>query len=526
GIEFPLRLAREVIKKPDVELNQMMNALQVAEFVYEQPAAGDVEYAFRHALTQEVAYGSVLQERRRLIHERIGQSIETLYADSLDDNLSELAYHYRRSGNTRKAVAYLVRAAEQAHQRSAFSVATAYFEDALERLKSLPEGAERDRMEMAIYSGLGDVALVTKGYAAADCERYLTRRKALAERLGDGIEFFFSLVVISVLSAFRLELEKAREIGENLVRLADQASERGLQLNAHGSLANLLWLMGDFIGSRAHSEKGISLFERSEHLGPGEEHFLAACYFYAPLCTAFLGFPDQALRQSLEVLTWARRKPRPLPLAFALNGVGTLFLFLRADGARTLEYSESMLAIAAQHGFSNLHSFAQILHGQALAILGRTDEAIAEIKDAMAAFEATGAVVQGWLYSALGFAYLAAQRPKEGLGVVEKALQLGDRTGEAQARSELYRLKGELLLMLHPTDGAEAEVSFRAAIDTARKQQARLPELRATMSLARLLRDTSRREEGRTTLAQIYNWFTEGFDTADLKDAKALLDRK
>jgi class 3 adenylate cyclase/tetratricopeptide (TPR) repeat protein len=526
GIEFPLRLAREVIKKPDVELNQMMNALQVAEFVYEQPAAGDVEYAFRHALTQEVAYSSVLQERRRLIHERIGQSIETLYADSLDDNLSELAYHYRRSGNTRKAVAYLVRAAEQAHQRSAFSVATAYFEDALERLKSLPEGAERDRMEMAIYSGLGDVALVTKGYAAADCERYLTRRKALAERLGDGIEFFFSLVVISVLSAFRLELEKAREIGENLVRLADQASERGLQLNAHGSLANLLWLMGDFIGSRAHSEKGISLFERSEHLGPGEEHFLAACYFYAPLCTAFLGFPDQALRQSLEVLTWARRKPRPLPLAFALNGVGTLFLFLRADGARTLEYSESMLAIAAQHGFSNLHSFAQILHGQALAILGRTDEAIAEIKDAMAAFEATGAVVQGWLYAALGFAYLAAQRPTEGLGVVEKALQLGDRTGEAQARSELYRLKGELLLMLHPTEGAQAEACFRAAIETARKQLARLPELRATMSLARLLCDTSRGDEGRAMLAHIYNWFTEGFDTADLKEAKALLDRK
>ena len=158
-------------------------------------------------------------------------------------------------------------------------------------------------------------------------------------------------------------------------------------------------------------------------------------------------------------------------------------------------------------------------------MLGRTDEAIAGIKDAMAAFEATGAIAPGWLYATLGLAHLAAQQPAEGLSVVAKALQLGDRTGDAEAKSELYRLKGELSLMLHPTDGAEAGVAFRAAIDTEQKQSAKLPELRATMSLARLLRDTGRRDEGRAMLAQVYNWFTEGFDTADLKDAKALLEQ-
>jgi class 3 adenylate cyclase/tetratricopeptide (TPR) repeat protein len=527
GIEFPLALARDVTKKPVDELNQLLNALQRGEFIHERPAAGDVEYAFKHSLTQEVAYGSVLQESRKVIHERIGQSIERLYADSLDDKVSNLAHHYRRSGNTEKAVAYLVRAAGLAYQRSAFSAATAYLEEALERLQALADGAERDRKEMAIQSGLGDIALVAKGYAAADYERHLTRRQALAERLGDATELFFCLVGISVLSAFRLELARAREIGENLVGVADQASNRGMQLNAHGSLANILWLMGDFIGSRAHSEKVIGLFERferEEHLGPGEEHFMAACLFYAPLCTANLGFPDVALRQSLEFLTWARRRPRPLPLAFALNCVATLFVW-RADGTQALKYFESMLALTAEHGFSNLHSFAQIAHGQALTMLGRTDEAIAGIKDAKAAFEATGATAPGWLYAALGLAYLAARQPAEGMRVVAKALQLGDRTGDAEAKSELYRLKGELSLMLHPTDGAEAEVSFRAAIDTAREQSAKLPELRATMSLARLLRDTSRRDEGGEMLAQVYDWFTEGFDTADLKDAKALLQQ-
>jgi len=525
GIEFPLMLARDVTEKPVDELNQKLDALQRGEFIYEQPAPGDVEYAFKHALTREVAYRSVLQESRKVIHERVGQSIETLYADSLDDNVPNLAHHYRRSGNADKAVAYLTRAAGQAHQRSAFSAAAAYLEGALERLPALADGAERDRREMAIQSGLGEIALVTKGYAATECERHLLRRQTLAERLGDASELFFCLVWSSVLSAFRLELGRAREIGENLVRVADQVSDRGMQLNAHGSLANVLWLTGDFIGSRAHSEKVIGLFERDEHLGTGEEHFLVACLFFAPLCTANLGFPDDAFRQSLESLTWARRRPRPLPLAFALNCVATLFLW-RRDGAQALKYSESMLALTAEHGFSNLHSFAQILHGQALAMLGRTEEAIAEIKDATAAFEATGAMVPGWLYAALGFAYLAAQQPAEGLSAVKKALELGDRTGDAEAKSELYRLKGELLLMLHPTEGGgEAEVSFHAAIDTARKQSAPLQELRATTSLARILRDTTRREEGRAMLAQAYNWFTEGFDTADLKDAKALLDQ-
>jgi tetratricopeptide (TPR) repeat protein len=524
GIEFPLTLAREVTEKPIDKLNQMLNALQFAEFIHEQPAAGDVEYAFKHALTQEVAYNSVLHESRKLIHERIGQSIETLYADSLEDNVPNLAHHYRRSGNNEKAIAYLARAAGQAYQRSAFSAAAAYLEEALEKLQTLPDGAERDRKEMTIRSGLGEIALVTKGYAAADFERHLMRRQALAERLGDAGELFFSLVWSSVLSSFRLELGRAREIGENLVRLADQAADRGMRLNAHGSLANVLWLMGDFIGSRAHSEKCISLFDRDEHLGSEAEHFAAACRFYAPLCTANLGFPDEALRQSLESLTWAQRRTAPLPMAFALNCVATLLLW-RADGVQSLKYSESMLALTAEHGFSNLHSFAQILHGQTLARLGRTHEAITEIKDAMAAFEATGAMGPGWLYAALGLAYLAARQPAEGLSVVEKALQLGDRTGDAEAKSELYRLKGELFLMLHPTDAAEAEGSFRAAIETAREQSAKLPELRAILSLAQLLRDTSRRVEGRALLAQVYNWFTEGFDTADLKGAKALLDQ-
>jgi predicted ATPase len=189
-----------------------------------------------------------------------------------------------------------------------------------------------------------------------------------------------------------------------------------------------------------------------------------------------------------------------------------------------LEYADALLALTVEQGFSNWHSIAQIGHGQSLALLGQGDEAIAEIKSAIAAYEATGAVVPGWVQCSLAFGYLVAGQPAEGLRVVEHGLGVGDKTDDGEAKAELHRLKGELLLLCDPTATTRAETSFRAAVSTAREQQARLNELRATTSLARLLCDTSRSDEARAMLSEIYQWYTEGFDTADLREAKALLN--
>jgi tetratricopeptide (TPR) repeat protein len=236
-----------------------------------------------------------------------------------------------------------------------------------------------------------------------------------------------------------------------------------------------------------------------------------------------LGFPDKGLRQSLDFLSWARERAQPLPLIFALDAVVGLFGW-RGEGHEALKYADATLALTAEHGLSNWHAFAQIGHGHALAMLGNTDEAIPEIKGALAAFEAMGGAVPGWAYSALAFAYLAAQQPAQGLNVVSKALQVADQTGDGEAKTDLHRLKGELLLIGDPSNAAEAEASFRAAIDVARERSVKLPELGATISLARLLRDTGRRDEARTMLAETYGWFSEGFETACLIEAKALLD--
>ena len=523
GHEFPLGLVQRVARVAADELERGLSRLQAGEFIHEQLAVNDVEYVFKHALTQEVAYNSVLIERRKVLHERAAQALEALFVDSIDEYLADLSYHYSRSGNDSRAIDYLIRAAEQAQQRSAYSQAAIYLEQALTRLNEQPASPERDRKEIAIHRGLGDTAVVMSGYAAPQYEHHLTRWHELAQRLDDTTQIFYSLVGMSVLAAFRLELNKVQNIGWEVLGIADHEQDPNMQLQAHGTLANILWLTGDVIGSCEHAEKGLRLFGREQRLPPSSEHWRAACQFYACSCTIVLGFPDKGLRRALEFLAWARERAQSLPLAVALNAVASILQW-RGEGTQSLKYVESQLALAAEHGFSNWHSFGQIVHGQALALLGRTDEAIAEIKTALDSYEATGAVIPGWDYASLAFAFLAAKQPEEGLRVAAKALEVAAHTGNAADQSELHRLHGELLLMGEPTKVAAGEASFRAAIETARKRCAKFPELRATISLARLLAKQGQRDEARTMLAEIYNWFTEGFDTPDLKDAKALLD--
>ena len=523
GNSFPLELVKIVTSKNEEQLEPSLTDLQLGEFIYEQPSLAGAEYTFKHALTQEVAYNSVLVEHRKLFHERAGLALESMFTEQLDDHLDELVHHYSRSDNDAKAVEYLIRAGEQAHQRSILAEAATYFEDALERLKELPPDAERDRREIAIRTGLADVTILTGGYGAAEYERHLTRRNEVAERLGDAAQLFYSLVGVSVLAVFRLELRNALEIGRRLLALADEALDPRMQLEANGALANILWHLGDFRGAREHCRRGRALFAPNEHLPPGKEHMRAACLFYDSLCAATLGFPDEGLRCALEFLAWARQRAQPLPLAFAMNCLSTVFVWRRETG-QALNYADALVTLAVEQGFSNWHSFAQIDRGHALALSGKGDEAIAEMKSAIASYEATGAVVPGWVHCSLAYAYMAAKQPAEGLRVAVNGLELGDKTGDAEAKSELHRLKGELLLMCDPAASDQAETSFRTAISTGREQHARLAQLRGTTSLARLLAKQGRPDEARTMLAEIYNWFTEGFDTADLKDAKVVLD--
>jgi adenylate cyclase len=229
------------------------------------------------------------------------------------------------------------------------------------------------------------------------------------------------------------------------------------------------------------------------------------------------------LRQGFEFLASAKESGLLLSLALALNCFSTILAW-RGEGSEALKHADALVGLAAEHGFSNWYSFGKLVRGLALAILRRAGEAVAEITEALESLEATAAAIPGWAYANLASSYLMATQPQEGLNTTAKALEIAAHTGDAEAKPELHRLHGELLPMSDPTESAEAEVSFRSAVEVARKQSAKLAELRATTSLARLLASQGRRDKARAMLADIYHWFTEGFDTADLKDAKALLD--
>jgi tetratricopeptide (TPR) repeat protein len=480
-----------------------------------------VHFRFSHELVRQTVISALSTARRQRLHLNIAEALELLHPNDLEEHAEDLAYHFRSAGaaaEPARAIRYLQMAGKKAQRNSAFKEAQQSYDQALALLSLLPDSAERDRKEIAIHRGLGDIAIVMSGYAAPEYVHHLTRRHELAQRLGDTTEIFYSLVWRSVLAAFRLELNKAQDISWKLLELADHEHDAKMQLEAHGSIANILWLVGDFIGSFEHAEKGLALFADKQILTTGEGHWQAACQFYACMSTVALGFPDKGLQRALEFLSWARERAQPLPLAFALNGVATILAW-RGEGAQALKYADAQLAVAAEHGFSNWHSFGQLIHGHALALLGRSDEAIAEIETAFDSLVPIGAVVPGWAYANLALSYLAAKRPKDGLRVAAKGLETADHTTDAH----LYRLHGELLLMSDSANTADAETSFRAAIDMACKQCAKYAELGATTSLARLLAKQGHHDKARAMLAEIYNWFTEGFGTADLKEAKALL---
>ena len=285
GREFPYGLVRRVMPKPDGELEHELSRLQVGEFVYEQPSAGDTEYVFKHALTQEVAYNSLLIERRKFLHERAAQALESLFASQLDDHVEELAHHYSRSDNHAKAIEYLGRAGQHAAQHSANTEAIMHFNVALGLLLTLPDTPERTEQELAIQVALGPPLQASKGWAAPEVERAYTRARELSERLRDPSDLFSALFGLRTVNLFRGELRKAHQLSERLLQLAQGQHEPELFLYAHSALGNTFYWMGKFAHARENLEIAISVYDPERHTPLTSRYFgvdaKASCLSYA-----------------------------------------------------------------------------------------------------------------------------------------------------------------------------------------------------------------------------------------------------
>jgi class 3 adenylate cyclase/predicted ATPase len=547
GKEFPFNLLKQVVNQPEVDLQRSLAHLQAAEFIYEQPAFPEVEYTFKHALTQEVAYHSVLMERRKGLHERTAQAIEALFPSQLEDHYGDLAHHYSRSGNTEKAVAYLGLAGRQAAQRSAHTEAIRHLTTALELLKTLPETSQRAQHELTLLLALGASLRASKGFAAPEVETVYARAQALCEQIGDLPQRFSALRGLWGIYLARGQSRLTREVAAQLLQLAEGAHEATLLAEAYHVMGMASYVFGEWTSARAYLEQGIALYDLQRRpslaflspYDPGVD-----CRAWVSDVLWDLGYPDQARQRSQEALSLTYELPDRFTLANALRHATRLHR-LRGELPLTQQQADTLRTLGTEHGFPLFAAQGAILQGWTLAEQGQTEAGLAQIRQGLASLRDIGIESMRPSHLALlAEVYGKAGQREEGLTTLAEALAIIDKTGERRDEAELYRLQGELSLQSrhgktrqstsaatsthHPPPSTpaavEAEACFLKAIESARKQQAKSLELRAVMSLSRLWQQQGKKAEARQLLAEIYGWFTEGFDTKDLQEAKALLD--
>jgi predicted ATPase len=410
----------------------------------------------------------------------------------------------------------------------------AHLRKGLEVLATLPDTPERAQQELVVQTTLGPALMVTKGYSAPEMIQAYARARELCQQVGDTPQLFQVLRGLWYFYLQRVELRTARELGEQLLTLAQRVGDPALLLEAHYTLGNTLNYLGEFPAAHAHFAQGMALYDPLQH------HSLAfrygqdpgvICRTYAGVTLWWLGYPDQALQRSHEALTLAGELAHPFSLGFALYFAAFLHQ-LRREWRLTHERAEAVIALAAEQGFALWGALGMFMQGWALterdpepdAGRGPAEEGIAQMHQGLAALRAIPAEV----FRPYGLALLAEASAKmgqreEGLTLLAEALALTNDKEERRWEAELHRLKGEILLAGAAEQHREAEACFRQALDVARRQEAKSWELRAAMSLSRLWQQQGKRDEARQLLAPVYSWFTEGFDTLDLQEAQALL---
>ena len=513
----------------------MLSELQLAEFIYEQPASGDIEYIFKHALTHDVAYHSMLNDRRRMLHERIGAALESTYAESLDDHVAELAHHYARGGNAAKAVKYCLRAIRRFTELGSNGEALAHFETGLAQLDKLPDDDRRAELELDLRNAAGGPLGDSKGYGSFEAEQSAARAMELCQRPGISWgKTWSALFQIFFVQQLRPDVRKAEAIAAELIARAEERHAEGYLAEATNWLAYAKMVSGNF-------ELADQLFDRAwallESMKANRDKQMPQVQFTIEVGTRqnnrilsgwnlwFLGYPDRALERMNTATAIAQEPGAPKNILADIHGFATYIYELRREPEPMRTRAETRRALATESGFFTGRALSEIYLGRADAMTDDAEGGIVRMRDHMSELKVTGSeYISDRYFTFIANALLRLGRFDEGLRVVDESFPFVERSGQRYYEAELHRLKGEMLLAQDSSNAAQAEQSLRIAIEISRKQHAKSWELRAITSLARLLAKQHKRDEARMMLAEIYNWFIEGFDTPDLKDAEALLE--
>jgi serine/threonine protein kinase len=527
GRESTHELLAAVIDVDDATLQQELEKLVKAEILFQRGRPPRARYQFKHALIQDAAYQSLVKKKRQQFHQKIGSVLETDFARVVETQPELLAQHFSEAGDVDKGIDYCLKAGKRSSERSASAEAIIQFKKGLELVEKLDEGLERDQVELGFLVPLGVVYMATKGWGSNEVGDIFTRAKEICERLGAKDHEFNVMWGLWGWNVLRGEFDKCVEIAAYTTKLADELQNPAILMEAPWLPALTEFYRGDFTNSLENMRLGFSRFDKEMSmvttLATGQN--CGVTYqLYEGLALWYLGYPDQAKTRADASMETAAEVKHPFSHCFALWHRSWLYNLLR-DHETAEQLATEAFEMAVDQSFILWKFVAMLDQGFSRFKLGRPDGAV-EL-----AQQAAGAVL--FLGSKLNIPHFAHQLAeiKAGLGRIDEGLADLDMeqeyvldSGEKYVLPEIHRLRGEFLLQKSDDNASSAEAEFRQAIDCAKQLKAKSWELRAVTSLARLLRTQGNLAEAKNTLAEIFNWFTEGFTTPDLIDARSLLD--
>ena len=522
GRMFKYRLLEQLAQQ-ERNLEQYLSEFETRDLVYPEQIFPELEYAFKHALTQEATYQGILERRRRKFHRQVAEGIEHLYGNKIEEFFEELAYHWKRSGDGGKTLEYLVKAGEKATKNYLNEAAINYYTEALEMVKALPESNERNQQELNLQIALGPVVKAIKGWDSTEVVEIYKRASELCDQIGPTPQLSPILFGLWAANLMSLQLEEAHKLAGKCLDLASKLQDSDIMLEAHVAAGNTLLWMGEFRKAYEHAEQVYKLYnpeQQSSHLLQYGQEPRVIALMYTTLISWILGYVDRATEKRKELLNLAEGLSHPFSMAIALLGAAWLDYHIR-DFDNTQKYAEMLIRLAEEYNFPFYIGAGTGTLGWAIAMQGKTEEGIAQLHEG---FNIGSGITHSLYCVSLAEVYAQTGDVEKGLMVLDKGLEVAYKYSELCYESELYRVKAELLLAHSEKNRLKAESSFQKAIEVARQQSAKSFELGATIGLSRLLKQQGKSREAFDVLSDIYNWFTEGFDSSDLQEAKNLLE--
>jgi len=524
GREFSHELLATVSSLHPQTLEEALDQLVRAELLYQRGVRPRATYTFKHTLIQETAHQSLLKSTRQQYHARIVQALVEHYPETVENQPELLAHHYTEAGLAESAIDYLERAGKRDSQRSAHKEAIGHLQRALTLLEQLPASAERNERELRLHAVLGVSLQASEGFSSPVAHSCYERVRELCRMVEDFSHMAFALWGSFSFHITRADLPKAWRVAEELYRFGTERDDPMAELTGQVALSNAAFYEGHFSKSLQHIDAATGLYEPAwarEFVSHYVQDFGSTAQCIAAWTLWSLGLVDAAARRARLALAHARSVGHPFTIAYTLAFAGAVET-MRRMRERATELAEEAIAVSEQHGFPLWLGVGRIIRGWCLA---GQEGALEQIQEGIAIAGGTGnQAAITLILGSLAETQMAADMHHEAVQTLDGALGISQRNGARFRDAELHRLKGESFLRLSGRTDDEAETLFRKAIEVARHQEAKAFELRAAMSLVRLWQRQGKSDEARALLQPVYDWFTEGFDTPDLKEAKELLD--